>query len=241
MDAQLLASEALTKEVLALVAANAAAMRALGAVSEAGGVAQAMVARAAAAASPDAAALLRSLHAALTKAMEAGDVARGRALLAHACRCRRVRAAAATASASAVPPVVVNARARAIAAIAADLACDDAALCGGAPALQRLCEAPAPPVPPFWAPSAAHASGSSTAATVAAKWRMLARDVADAAPEEEAPANAALTPEEERDALAARIQAFLDLGLQPRNSRAKQLRFIDASAEEVAAGKALSA
>jgi hypothetical protein len=232
------------EEALLLVVANAAAMRAVGAQAwrpPAFQLAHADVA----ALAPGAVAQLRRLNESLTDALDAGDAARGRARL--ACVCRRVRAAA-DATSSSLPHVVSHARARACAAICADLATNENALLCGASTLARLCKATAPlPLPP-WCTTATHhhAGGGSGASAVAAAWRALAREVADAAPEE-------------HPALAFGVQAFVVseatlrtfappwLGAarrlrpgEPPNSRAKQLELIRrvTQAEVHAAGEA---
>jgi hypothetical protein len=225
----------LAEEALALVAANDAAMRAAGAASAARDTqllrALADAAERAAAASPGAAVLLRSLHASLTEATQAGDAARGRARV--ACVCRAARAAADVSAASPAQRIVAHARARACAAIYADLARNKAALLGGAPALQRLCATTAPPPPACWCGAPHHdgSSGSgsgSGAAAVAAAWRMLAREVAAAAPGFDD---------------VALLDAFVRSGRGGNfyNSHDKQLRYIGATPEEVAAGEALFA
>jgi hypothetical protein len=240
MDDALLANEVLHgEEALLLVVAHAAAMRAVGAETE-GCVMQRTTDAADVASASDAAALLRSLRASLAGAKAAGDAARGRARV--ACVCRAARAAADVATTS-LPHVVAHARAHACTAIYARLAPDVAALCGGAPALARLCVAAVPPPEPFFARRSAGGSAGSAsddgAAGVAAAWRALARDVAAAAPEAERPC---ATLEERRAAINewVGLLARLLLGKLP-NSRAKQLGLIGATQAEVDAGEALCA
>jgi hypothetical protein len=242
------AGEALAAEdALALVVANAAAMCALGAASaeEVQRLAHADEASTCAAAKVAArsAAELRSLAASSLLAAEAaGAAARGRARLAPVCR--RTRAAA-DATSSPVKRVAEHARARAFATIHASLARDDAALCGGARELARLCDAASPPALPFWADTPQPSGGVVDSATAAAAaWRHFAREVDAAAPaeEEERDGAAGTSAEEVRSALAARLNVFIDL--RPGEtfpSRTKQLGLIGATAQEVAAGKALCA
>jgi hypothetical protein len=226
--------EALLAQVLKLVLANAAAMRAVGA--EGRPALRRRRAVAALASTPGAAELLRSLHTALADALAAGDAARGRARV--ACVCRAARTAADVTAASPAAREAEHAKARACADIYACLAPDTAALCGGAPALQRLCVAAEPPKPLPCFRSASDGSGSGDA-DVAAAWRTLAREVADAAPEETRP-DASL-----EDMLAAftvglRQAAKLRAGELP-NSRAKQLLIIRATHAEENADEALCA
>jgi hypothetical protein len=243
MDAPADDDALLAEEALLLVVANAVAMRAVGA--EDVPTPMQLVDADVAASTPGAAALLRSLNKCLTDAQTAGDAARGRARVARVCR--RVRAASSShENPAAVPHIVAHARARACASIYTDLARNKTALLGGAPALERLCVAAAPPALPAWC--AAHYDGSSGggsgAADVAVAWRMLVQDVAHAAPPPDArDDDAARTPEEE--ALAAqtlRMSAFVGMCLgHPLNSHDKQLSYMGATPEEVAAGKALCA
>jgi hypothetical protein len=206
------------EEALALVAANTAAMRAIGAASDEEDNAMMMQrAHADVASTPEAAVLLRNLHATLNSATEADDVARGRARVARVCR--RVRAAADTSASRAedpalLPHIVSHARARACTAVYAGLALDTAKLLGGAPALARLCGAATPPF--------LSARNGSDAARVAAAWRALVQDVAAAAPT--LSAAQAVTP---RGRASTKLRNFLHLWT------------IGATAEEAAAGKAL--
>jgi hypothetical protein len=238
MDAPPSAEALLVGDALAVVVANAAAMRSVGAAAAAASSAEESTQHAGAA-TPGAAALLRSLTTSLCAAEEAGDAARGRARL--ACVCRRTLAAADVTASSPVQRATAHARARACAAIRASLARDGATLCCGAPALARLCAAAAPPI------NGIDDNESITSPTaVAAAWRQLARHVDAAAPAAEARAAAGVSPEEMRAALAARLarEGLFRASLLPGESlpsRAKQLRLIGATAQEVTAGRALCA
>jgi hypothetical protein len=262
MDAPADDDALLAEEALLLVVANAQAMRAVGAAISVPQLPPTQLVDADVAPTPGAAALLRTLHASLAGAKAAGDVARGRARVAPVCRFLRA-AADAPASSSLLPHVVVHARSLACAAIYTELGRNTAALCGGAPALARLCAAAAPPTLERKKTATRGCSGSAgpdsdsdtdsdgDAADGAAAWRTLARAVADAAPSVVSAAAAELSnmlSEGEDEPLsiqrlvgalaAAMAYAFVERGVVG-GVHAKQLRLIGATAEEMVAGKAL--